>query len=108
MVAGMEVGVDHVALQQVAIGVAVRVAEVRVVEKLVSLPEVASEREVRVEGRNERDVLDRIPELGAALGILQERIVLFVARKRVLRPWAVGGVGTRMMRGHANQNAQEV
>ena len=89
MPADVEIRVHHVALQQVPVGVAIRIAEIGVVEQLVPLAQVASEREIRVEGRNERDVLDRIPELGAARGIPEEAIVLLVARRRDLGPRAV-------------------
>src|SRR5688572_10210286 len=90
MRADVKVRVHHVALQQISVAVAIRIAEIGVVEKLVPFARIPSKREVRVQGWEERDVLDRIPCFGAAGGILQERIVFEIARLGEPRSGTIG------------------
>src|SRR5438105_14619113 len=78
----MEVAVQQVALEQVAV-VAVLVGRsgpsVLIVEELVALPQLTAERQMPVLAAPQRDVLDGVPEVGAAAGVFDVAVVLLVA-----------------------------
>jgi hypothetical protein len=84
--AEVDVGVQQVALEEVLI-VALRVGRrqpcIQVVVKLVALAHLAAERQIPVLAAPQRDVLDGVPEVGAAAGVFEVAVVLLVAQEFV-------------------------
>ena len=85
MISEVEVPVDHVALQQIAVVVLRAGAPVGVPEALVPLSHFTSEGQVELSLHVERDVLHVVQKIPPALGIPQITVVFLVAEDLVRR-----------------------
>lgn len=74
--AQVEVGVEHVALQQVAVGVLRLTAPAAIVEELKTLPHLAAQRNIAVAVRREWNVLQQIQIILPPAGVFQVAVVL--------------------------------
>src|SRR5260370_3178013 len=79
----MEVDVEQIALQKIAVRVIGAKTKIGIVEALVGLADFAAERQENVSIFIKRDEFDRIPKIVAFRRIGQKAPILFITRKRI-------------------------
>lgn len=89
----MEIAEQHISLQYVAVGALGLLSPKRIVKTLVALANFTTDGEIPVPLLIERDVFERIPEVGAADRIAKVREVVIIACFGIWRFRGTGRIG---------------